>query len=506
MINPFPLRPVRPHRFAFGNLLGVLLALNAVHVATAQPPTTPPPNVIFIFADDLGYGDLSSYGATDIRTPNIDRIGTEGTRFTSFYVAQSVCTASRAALMTGSYANRVNMSGALNHLSQTGLHPKERLLSELFKSRGYATALFGKWHLGHETPFLPTRRGFDEWLGIPYSNDNGPLHPVTPGLPALPLYDGEKVIERDPDQSQFTRRFTERAVSFIERNRDRPFFLYLPHVMPHVPIFASETFKGKSKRGLYGDVVEELDWGIGEVMATLRRLGLDERTLIVFASDNGPFLSYGDHAGSARPLREGKLTTFEGGVRVPCLVRWPGKVPAERVSDALFTTMDFYVSFAKLIGATLPEHTIDGIDVRPLLFGESGARARETFWYYSGDELHAVRQGDWKLHVPHEYLVVAAEPGRSGKPSNWANMKPLSHTVSGIRGIASRHGYRVEEIGVALYDLKSDPGETKDLAASHPEIVARLQEQVRQARAELGDSLTKATGSGRRPAGDVTKK
>lgn len=503
MTNPPAARRARSRHFAFCVVLGALLAAQAVHVASAQTPAPLPPNVIFILADDLGYGDLSSYGATDIRTPHIDRIGIEGTRFTSFYVAQSVCTASRAALMTGSYANRVNMSGALNHLSRTGLHPKERLLSELFKSRGYATALFGKWHLGHEAPFLPTRRGFDEWLGIPYSNDNGPLHPVTPGLPALPLYEGEKVVELDPDQSQFTRRFTERAVSFIERNRDRPFFLYLPHVMPHVPIFASERFKGKSQRGLYGDVVEELDWGIGEIMSALRRLGLDERTIVVFASDNGPFLSYGDHAGSARPLREGKLTTYEGGVRVPCLVRWPGKIPAKRVSDALFTTMDFYVSFAKLIGATLPEHPIDGIDVRPLLFGEPGARARETFWYYSGDELHAVREGDWKLHVPHEYLVVAAEPGRGGKPSNWANMKPLSHTVSGIRGIASRHGYRVEETGIALYNLKADPGEKNNVAAAHPEIVTRLQEQVRQARAELGDSLTNVTGTGRRPAGDT---
>ncbi len=358
-------------RRIFGLLFaGALLVGQALTVAAAQPASARPPNIIFIFADDLGYGDLSCFGATDIKTPNIDRIASEGTKFTSFYVAQSVCTASRAALMTGSYPNRVSMSGALNHLSQTGLHANERLLSELFKSRGYATGMFGKWHLGHQPPFLPTSRGFDEWMGIPYSNDNGPLHPVTRGIPALPLYENEKIIELDPDQSQFTRRITERAVSFIERNREQPFFLYLPHIMPHVPIFVSEKFKGKSKGGLYGDVVEELDWGVGEIMATLRRLGLDERTMVVFTSDNGPFLSYGDHAGSARPLREGKLTTYEGGVRVPCLVRWPGRVPAKRVSDALFTTMDFYVSFAQMIGATLPTHPIDGIDVRPLLLGE----------------------------------------------------------------------------------------------------------------------------------------
>jgi arylsulfatase len=503
MSLPFSARSFLSRR-NFGILIaGALLVGHALSVASAQTSSARPPNVIFIFADDLGYGDLSCYGATDIKTPHIDRIASEGTKFTSFYVAQSVCTASRAALMTGSYPNRVSMSGALNHLSQTGLHANERLLSELFKSRGYATGMFGKWHLGHQTPFLPTNRGFDEWMGIPYSNDNGPLHPVTRGIPALPLYENDKVVELDPDQSQFTRRITERAVSFIERNRDQPFFLFLPHIMPHVPIFVSEKFKGKSQRGLYGDVVEELDWGVGEIMATLRRLGLDERTMVVFTSDNGPFLSYGDHAGSARPLREGKLTTYEGGVRVPCLVRWPGRVPANRVSDALFTTMDFYVSFAQMIGATLPTHPIDGIDVRPLLLGERGARGREEFWYYSGNELHAVRQGDWKLHVPHEYLVVAAEPGRDGKPSNWANMKPLSHTVSGIRGIASRHGYRVEETGIALYNLKTDPGETKNLAEANPAIVARLQEVVSKARADLGDALTNVAPTRQRAAGDT---
>jgi arylsulfatase A-like enzyme len=460
-----------------------------------------PPNIVFIFADDLGYGDLGCQGAKDIKTPNIDRLANEGTRFTSFYVAQAVCTASRAALFTGSYPNRVSMSGALNHTSPVGLHANERLLSELFKSRGYATAAFGKWHLGHQPEFLPTRRGFDEWLGIPYSNDNGPLHPVTRGIPSLPLYDGEKIVERDPDQSQFTRRLTDRAVKFIERNREKPFFLYVPHIMPHVPIFASEKFKGKSARGLYGDVVEELDWGVGEILATLKRLGLEERTLVVFSSDNGPFLSYGEHAGVAGALREGKLTTFEGGHRTPCIVRWPGRVPAKRVSDEPFSTMDFYVSFAKLIGASLPSHKIDGIDVRPLLFGERGAKGREEFLFYSGDELHAVRQGDWKLHLPHDYLTVAAEPGRGGKPSNFANMKPQAIENSGIRGIASRHGYRVETIGLSLYNVKTDPGETRNVAEKHPEIVARLQEVAKRAREDLGDSLTGVKGANVRPAG-----
>ena len=461
------------------------------------------PNIIFLFADDLGYADLGCYGAKDIRTPNLDRLAAEGTRFTSFYGAQAVCTASRAALMTGSYANRVSMSGALNHTSPTGLNPREKTIAQLFKEQGYATAMFGKWHLGHQAPFLPTRRGFDEWLGIPYSNDNGPLHPVTKGIPSLPLYDGEDVVETDPDQSQFTARFTARAVSFIERNRDRPFFLYVPHVMPHVPIFASAKWRGTSARGLYGDVVQELDAGIGEIMAALKRLGLEENTLVIFSSDNGPFLSYGEHAGLAIPLREGKLTTFEGGMRTPCIARWPGRVPAGRVSDEPLSTMDLHATFAQLIGARLPPVQRDGSDMSALLFGQPGAKGREEFWFYSGDELHAVRLGDWKLHVPHEYLTVAAEPGRGGKPSNYANMKPQSIENSGIRGIASRHGYRVEKTGLALYHMRDDPGENHNVADAHPDIVARLQTRIAAARADLGDSLTGVKGTNIRPAGDV---
>jgi arylsulfatase len=463
------------------------------------------PNIVLILADDQGYGDLGCYGANDLATPNIDRLAREGTRFTSFYVAQPVCTASRAALLTGCYPNRVSMAGALNHTSSVGIHPNETLLSELCKQQGYATAVYGKWHLGMHPPFLPTRNGFDEFLGLPYSNDNGPLHPVTRGIPPLPLYDNETVVERDPDQSQFTRRFTERAVRFIEKYKDRPFFLYVPHVMPHVPIFATETFKGTSRRGLYGDVIQELDWSVGQIMAALKSHGLDEKTLVIYASDNGPFLSYGEHAGSAGPLREGKLTTFEGGVRVPGIVRWPGRVPAGRVSDELVTTLDLFVMLAHVAGAKPPAAKRDGQDLRPLLFGEPGAKGRETFWYYSGDELHAVRQGDWKLHLPHEYLTVAAEPGRGGKPSNFGKLQPASIQQSGIRGIATRHGYRFERIGLALYNLRDDPGEKTDLAARHPEVVQRLQAVVEQARADLGDSLTKVAGTNVRPCGDIRK-
>jgi arylsulfatase len=481
---------------------GALLAPGAsAPVPAAEPPSRP--NIVLILADDQGYGDLGCYGAADLKTPNVDRLASEGTRFTSFYVAQPVCTASRAALLTGCYSNRVSMAGALNHTSNVGINPSETLLSELCHDRGYATAVFGKWHLGHRPPFLPTRNGFDAFFGIPYSNDNGPLHPVTRGIPSLPLYENEKVIERDPDQSQFTRRITEHAVDFIARNKERPFFLYVPHIMPHVPIAASKDFRGKSKRGLYGDAVEELDASVGRILDALKEHGLDEKTLLIYASDNGPFLSYGEHAGSADGLREGKLTTFEGGVRVPCLMRWPGHVPAGRVCDELVTTMDLYATLAHLAGAVLPATRIDGIDVTPLLLGEKGAHGRDTFWYYSGDELQAVRVGRWKLHLPHEYLTVAGAPGRGGKPSNYGQLKPSPIELSGIRGIASRHGYRMVPIGLSLYDLETDPGETTNVVRDHPEIARMLEAVAAEARADLGDSLTRTPGTYVRPSGRV---
>lgn len=476
--------------------------LTATIAASADDsPAVSRPNIVLILADDQGYGDMGCFGATDLKTPYLDRLANEGTRFTNFYVAQPVCTASRAALLTGCYSNRVGMAGALNHTSTVGINPRETLLSELCQRQGYATAIYGKWHLGHQPAFLPTRNGFDEFFGIPYSNDNGPLHPVVRDIPSLPLYENETIVERDPDQAQFTRRSIERAVSFIESNQGRPFFLYVPHIMPHVPIFASEGFRGTSGRGLYGDVIQELDWSVGQILAALAKYGLDDRTLVIYTSDNGPFLSYGEHAGSAGPLREGKLTTFEGGVREPCLMRWPGKIPPGRVCDEIVSTMDLCVTIAGLVGATLPDLKLDGVDVAPLLFGEPGAKGRDTFWYYSGDELQAVRQGDWKLHLPHEYLTVAGEPGKGGKPSNYGKLQPVGIEQSGIRGVATRHGYRFEKIGLSLYNLKHDPGETINLADQHPDIAARLQNVADEARADLGDALTDTPGKNVRPAG-----
>ena len=461
------------------------------------------PNIILILADDLGYADLGCFGSKTIRTPHLDTLAAEGTKFTSFYVTQAVCSASRAALMTGSYPNRVSMQGALNHTSKEGIHPDELLLPELLKQQGYATGIFGKWHLGTAAMFHPLKHGFDEFWGIPYSNDNSKYHPsLAAEMPPLPVYENEKVSETDPDQSQLTRRITEKAVSFVRRHADEPFFLYVPHVMPHVPIFASERFKGKSPHGLYADVVEELDWSVGLILAAVQQAGIAEKTLVLFFSDNGPFLSYGNHAGSAAPLREGKLTSYEGGVRVPFIAHWPNQVPAGKVCDEPLTEMDILPTIQTWLGAKGPTFKIDGQDVSDLWLGKETAKSpHEALVFYGGSELQAIRRGNWKLHFPHPYITPHAEPGRDGKPSNWENMKPAAITQSGIEGIATRHGYKVAQQDLALYDLKADPAESKDVSVDHPEVVAELKKLAETYRRDLGDSLTQTVGEGIRPLG-----
>lgn len=477
--------------------------LAAVLLCAISPLVARDPNIVIILADDLGYADIGCFGARRIKTPRLDRMAREGTRFTSFYVAQAVCSASRAALMTGCYANRVGMAGALNHTSKEGINPDETLLPEILKERGYATAIHGKWHLGTEREFDPMHNGFDEFLGIPYSNDNSRFHPTLAAeMPPLPFYDGKNPVEHDPDQSQFTRRFTEAAASFIRRSKARPFFLYVPHVMPHVPIFASEAFKGKSAAGLYGDVVEELDASVGTILDTLQAEGLDNDTLVIFFSDNGPFLSYGDHAGSAGPLREGKLTSYEGGVRVPCIMRWPGRVPAAAACDEPVMATDLLPTICEMTGAPLPERKLDGMSILPLIEGRSGARSpHEALFFYAGDELQAVRSGRWKLHFAHPFITVDGEPGRGGNPAMFGRMKPQAITKSGIGGIATRHGYRVEQQQRALYDLENDLGEKRDVSGEHPAEVARLERLAAVIRAELGDGLQGVKGRECRPAG-----
>ena len=461
------------------------------------------PNVVLIFADDLGYGDVACFGSSRVHTPHLDALAAEGRRFTSFYVAQAVCTASRAALLTGCYANRVGLQGALNHTSPNGISREEELLPELLHDVGYATGIFGKWHLGLPPFFSPLRHGFDEWLGIPYSNDNSKYHPVLASeMPPLPFYDGDSVIEADPDQATFTRRLTERAVDFIGRHRGRAFFLYLPHIMPHVPIFASPEFAGKSGGGLYADVIQELDHSVGEILTALDQNGLAGNTIVVFTSDNGPFLSYGSHAGSAGPFRGGKLTTFEGGVRMPFIVRWPGHIPAGTVCDEPVMSIDLLPTLTGLAGAAQPRLPIDGLDIRTLLLGAPAARTpHEALYFYSGAELQAVRSGRWKLHFAHPYLSVNGPTRDDGKPAGWGSLQPQSITQSGISGIASRHGYRVEQQRQALYDLVTDPGETHDVSADHPDIVSRLSGLAEAMRGDLGDALTDRSAIGARPVG-----
>lgn len=442
-----------------------------------------PPNVVIVYCDDMGWGDLGCYGSKTIRTPNIDRLARQGTRFTSFYVSQPVCSASRASLLTGCYANRIGIHGALWPTAKTGINAAETTIAELLKGKGYATGIFGKWHLGRPVEFLPTRHGFDEYLGLPYSNDMWPNNPsAKPGTyPPLPLIDGERVVEEQPDQRFLTRRYTERAVAFIERHHEEPFFLYLPHSMPHVPIFASERFAGKSRGGAYGDVIEEIDWSVGEVLRALRRHRLEDNTLVIFASDNGPWSLYGNHAGSTGGFRECKGTIYEGGIRVPCIVRWPGRVPAGRISDVPWMTIDVLPTVAALAGAPLPALPIDGRNAWPLLSGQPGAGSPHDafYFYYQQGALLAVRSGDWKLILPHR---VDAQTGAN----------------DGVRGV-----YRQYFAGLELYNLAVDPRETRNVADQFPDVLDRMLAHAETARMELGDSLTKRQGSGVREPGRV---
>ncbi|MFT5168567.1 MAG: arylsulfatase A-like enzyme, partial [Saprospiraceae bacterium] len=311
--------------------ISILLLLTSLLSCTTEKQKSPtPPNIVIIFTDDQGYQDLGCYGSPDIETPHLDQMAKEGIRFTNFYVSQPVCSASRASLLTGCYANRLGIHGAFMPFVGKGLNPGEETIAEILKPLGYATGVFGKWHLGSEEKFLPTRQGFDEYFGIPYSNDMWPHHPqqgTVFDFGDLPLFENEKIIDTLDDQSMTTTWYTDHAIDFIKKNKKQPFFLYLPHSQPHVPLFVSDKFKGKSKRGLYGDVISEIDWSVGQVLKTLKENNLDEKTLVIFASDNGPWLSYGTHSGVALPLREGKGTALEGGVRVPCIMRWPGNIP-----------------------------------------------------------------------------------------------------------------------------------------------------------------------------------
>jgi len=427
------------------------------------------PNFVVIFTDDQGYADLGCFGGTHVKTPRIDRMAEEGAKLTSFYVAAPVCTPSRAALMTGSYPKRIDMAtgsnfGVLLAADPKGLNPDEITIADVLKSAGYKTGMFGKWHLGDQPEFLPTRQGFDEFFGLPYSHDIHPFHTNQKkyNFPPLPLLDGEKVIEMDPDADYLTRRITERAVGFIEANKDHPFFLYVPHPIPHRPIHMSPPFmesvsdvikatlkeeKGvdyKTRDKIYPQAISEIDWSVGQILDALKTHGLDENTLVVFTSDNGPSLP-----GKATPLRGKKGSTFEGGMREPTVIRWPGKIPAGVVNDQIMTALDLLPTFAKLAGAEIStDRVIDGKDIWPVLTGNAES-PHEAFFYHSGNKLEAVRSGKWKLH-----LAAAQGRGRG----------------EGRKGAAP---------APALYDLEADISEKTNVLADHPDVVKRLRSYVK---------------------------
>lgn len=445
------------------------------------------PNFVIIFMDDLGYGDISNFGAIDYKTPNIDMMVNEGMLFTNFYSAQAVCSASRAGLLTGTYPNRIGINGALMPYSNHGINENEVTIAEILKEKGYATGIFGKWHLGHHKKFLPNNHGFDTYLGIPYSNDMWPVdfdgNQISDtsswrkkSYPQLPLIkDLEKVeeIKTLEDQAKLTTLYTEKSVEFIESNIDKPFFLYLPHTMPHVPIAVSEKFLGKSKQGLYGDLMMELDWSVGEIIKTLKKNNILENTLVIFTSDNGPWLNFGNHAGSTGGLREGKGTSFEGGQRVPTVMMWPNVIPKGKIANQLSSTIDLLPTITNIVDGTLPQHKIDGVDIIEILEGNESEPRDHFFYYYGRNNLEAVRKGKWKLLLPH-----SSRSYKGVLPKNDGHPGP----------------YKRIETGLELYNLRRDPGEEYDVIKLYPEIAEELKELAELARKDMGDNLTGREG------------
>ena len=461
-------------------LLGFILCSSAfAKIAQAAPPT---PNLVIILMDDMGYGDIRPFNpACRNRTPNLDRMAREGMKLTSFYAAP-LCTPSRAQLLTGCYAKRVSLPQVIFPAAKIGLSADEYTIAGLLKQQGYATMAIGKWHVGDQPEFLPTHRGFDHYLGLPYSNDMGgewdgePNPTVKNPKPPLPLVRDERVIEtvRGAQQDVLTERYTDEAVKFIRAHQAGPFFLYLPHTAVHIPLHPGKDFRGKSANGTYGDWVEEADASTGRVLDVIRELKLENNTLVLFSSDNGPWLMQGKDAGNAGPLRGGKGGTYEGGIREPTIAWWPGHVVPGAACDAVAGNIDLLPTFVKLAGGIVPtDRKIDGADISPLILGESKESPREAHYYFQDNRLEAVRSGQWKL-------AIAPQKEQTGK-------KPP--TVTGKGPFVPK-----------LYDLQADIGETTDVAAGHPDVVKRLQEFVAKMDADLG---AKGLGPGVRPPGRV---
>lgn len=453
-------------------LLHLLFAFLSIASIQARDP-----NFIVIFCDDLGYGDLGAYGNPTIKTPHLDRMAREGQKWTQFYVADPVCTPSRAGLLTGRYPIRNGMTSAARVVffpdSSGGLPPSEITIAEVLKQKEYATAAVGKWHLGHLPQYLPMEQGFDSYWGIPYSNDMDKIrgrpnyrqgaedpyyYPDTNDY-NVPLLEGKEVIERPADQNTITHRSTMKAVDYIKANADRPFFLYLAHSLPHIPLFASERFRGKSLRGLYGDVIEEIDWGVGQILDTIRSEGIEQDTIVVFSSDNGPWLAFKTHGGSSGPLRAGKGTTFEGGQRVPTIFWGPGRVEPGTVSE-MGSTLDLLPTFAAQAGAKAPQdRKMDGYDLSAVLSG-TGKSPRTMFHYWTRAKLHAVRSGPWKLHIHQR------------EPVFYSRVAPME--------------------GPELYNLENDISEAYDVADAHPDIVSKLQAMIAEHIEDTADGLPDA--------------
>ena len=443
------------------------------------------PNIVFILTDDLGFQDLSSYGSKITNTPNLDKLAQEGALLKSYYSTQAVCSASRASILTGAYSNRIGFSGALGPNSKKGINPEELLLSEMLKTKGYKTAIYGKWHLGDDKKFLPTRHGFDDFFGILYSNDMWPFHAEYPNsYPDLMLYENENPIEVIKDQSNLTMSLTSKSIKFINKNKDSPFFLYLAHPQPHVPLFASSKFNGRSKSGLYTDVIEEIDNSVGMIMKAIRNNDLEKNTIVVFTSDNGPWLSYGKHSGSTGIYREGKGTTWEGGQRVPCIVWFPKDIKANSVISTPLMGIDWVPTFASVTKAKLSKNKIDGKNIWSTLTQESEEDPHEAlFFYYHLNSLHGVRYGDWKMYFPHRYRTLNGKEGRDdGKPIKYQYVN-LEKTE--------------------LYNLKEDPSEKNNVHDQFPEIVRKINLLADEKRDEIGDDLTGKIGSENRPIGKI---
>lgn len=482
------------HSRIFKGFFAVFLLIATVVFFAFQPhpQKVANPNIVLILMDDMGYGDPVFNAGIGYLTPNMDKLAADGMRFTNFYAAQPVCTASRAGILTGCYPNRIGMYGAFSPWTKDALNPKEETIASLLKKEGYRTCMVGKWGLGGLPPFTPIHYGFDKYLGLLYSNDMWPYTsegiPVTDTSsklykePKLALYNGDNVakyIETMEDQGQLTQDYTKFACNFIRENKSNPFFLYVAHSMVHIPIACSPAFRGKSKAGLFGDVMEEIDWSIGQIVKALKETGADKNTLIVFTSDNGPWLNYGNYAGNTAGFREGKGTSFEGGIREPAVISWPGHIPKGTVCNKIVSAIDLLPTFAKICRAPLPEEKIDGVNILPLLLNDPNAEPRTEFvYYYHQNSLEAIRKGQWKLVFPHKsksYKVYP--PGNDGKSGRIAEVK----------------------VPMALYDLSVDPGETVDVHEQHPDIVKRLETLADEYRKDIGDNLKGIVGTGTRP-------